>query len=134
MDLLPLTVQAASPHKVSPITRNGCTACHPELAGSDSEEKNAPVIIAIHPDEVSHVTTDLIVAIRERAHRSPVPVAIHWDHGGTYEQVFPENVGEFECGGDFVIKTDPKTWGTTLNGDRTSTKFLTGDVIRPQSS
>ncbi len=23
-----------------------------------SEEKNAPVIIAIHPDEVSHVTTD----------------------------------------------------------------------------
>ncbi|WP_294979863.1 ketose-bisphosphate aldolase [uncultured Microbacterium sp.] len=52
-----------------------------------SEEKNAPVIIAIHPDEVSHVTTDLIVAIRERAHRSPVPVAIHWDHGGTYEQV-----------------------------------------------
>ncbi len=47
-----------------------------------SEEKNAPVIIAIHPDEVSHVTTDLIVAIRERAHRSSVPVAIHWDHGG----------------------------------------------------
>ncbi len=52
-----------------------------------SEEKNAPVIIAIHPDEVSHVTTDLIVAIRERAHRSSVPVAIHWDHGGTYEQM-----------------------------------------------
>lgn len=52
-----------------------------------SEEKNAPVIIAIHPDEVAHVTTDLIVAIRERAHRSSVPVAIHWDHGGTYEQM-----------------------------------------------
>ncbi len=52
-----------------------------------SEEKNAPVIIAIHPDEVSHVTTDLIVAIRERAHRSSVPVAIHWDHGGTYDQI-----------------------------------------------
>ncbi len=34
-----------------------------------SEEKNAPVIIAIHPDEVSHVTTDLIVAIRERDQR-----------------------------------------------------------------
>lgn len=52
-----------------------------------SEEKNAPVIIAIHPDEVSHVTTDLIAAIRERAHRSSVPVAIHWDHGGTFEQM-----------------------------------------------
>lgn len=52
-----------------------------------SEEKNAPVIIAIHPDEVSHITTDLIAAIRSRAHRSSVPVAIHWDHGGTYEQM-----------------------------------------------
>ncbi|MBT8162270.1 MULTISPECIES: ketose-bisphosphate aldolase [Arthrobacter] len=52
-----------------------------------SEEKEAPVIIAIHPDEVAHITTDLIVAMRERAHRSSVPVAIHWDHGGTYEQI-----------------------------------------------
>ncbi|MBN9178192.1 MAG: ketose-bisphosphate aldolase [Microbacterium sp.] len=52
-----------------------------------SEEKNAPVIIAIHPDEVSHITTDLIAAMHARAHRSPVPVAIHWDHGGTYEQI-----------------------------------------------
>lgn len=52
-----------------------------------SEEKNAPVIIAIHPDEVAHVTTDLIAAIRQRAHRSSVPVVIHWDHGGTYDQM-----------------------------------------------
>jgi fructose-bisphosphate aldolase class II len=52
-----------------------------------SEELRAPVIIAIHPDEVSHVTTDLIQAIRSRAHRSSVPVVIHWDHGGTYEQM-----------------------------------------------
>ncbi|MDI9891638.1 ketose-bisphosphate aldolase [Microbacterium sp. NPDC016588] len=52
-----------------------------------SEEKNAPVIIAIHPDEVSHITTDLIPAMHARAHRSSVPVAIHWDHGGSYEQM-----------------------------------------------
>ncbi|NYF11274.1 fructose-bisphosphate aldolase class II [Leifsonia sp. AK011] len=52
-----------------------------------SEELAAPVIIAIHPDEVSHVTTDLILAMRSRAHRSSVPVAIHWDHGGSYEQM-----------------------------------------------
>lgn len=51
-----------------------------------SEEKDAPVIIAIHPDEVRHITTDLIPAMHSRAHRSPVPVAIHWDHGGSYEQ------------------------------------------------
>lgn len=52
-----------------------------------SEELAAPVIIAIHPDEVSHVTTDLIAAMHSRAHRASVPVAIHWDHGGTYEQM-----------------------------------------------
>ncbi|MFY9713079.1 MAG: ketose-bisphosphate aldolase [Microbacterium sp.] len=52
-----------------------------------SEELSAPVIIAIHPDEVSHITTDLIPAMHARAHRSSVPVAIHWDHGGTYEQI-----------------------------------------------
>lgn len=52
-----------------------------------SEELNAPVIIAIHPDEVSHITTDLIAAMHSRAHRASVPVAIHWDHGGTYEQM-----------------------------------------------
>ncbi|MDQ0644663.1 ketose-bisphosphate aldolase [Microbacterium murale] len=52
-----------------------------------SEELAAPVIIAIHPDEVSHISTDLIAAMRSRAHRASVPVAIHWDHGGTYEQM-----------------------------------------------
>lgn len=52
-----------------------------------SEELAAPVIIAIHPDEVAHITTDLIPAMHSRAHRSSVPVAIHWDHGGTYEQI-----------------------------------------------
>ena len=52
-----------------------------------SEEKAAPVIIAIHPDEVSHITTDLIQAMHARAHRSSVPVAIHWDHGGSFEQM-----------------------------------------------
>ncbi len=52
-----------------------------------SEEKAAPVIIAIHPDEVSHITTDLIPAMHARAHRSDVPVAIHWDHGGSYEEI-----------------------------------------------
>jgi fructose-bisphosphate aldolase class II len=52
-----------------------------------SEEHAAPVIIAIHPDEVAHVGTDMIQAVRARAHRSSVPVVIHWDHGGTYEQM-----------------------------------------------
>ncbi len=52
-----------------------------------SEEKNAPVILGIHPDEVQHVGVEMITAVTQRAHRSSVPIAIHWDHGASYEQI-----------------------------------------------
>ena len=51
------------------------------------EEKNAPLIIAIHPDELSHIGVDMLPAIISRAHRSTVPVSIHLDHDATFEQV-----------------------------------------------
>ena len=52
-----------------------------------SEELNAPVIIAIHPDELSHTKTEMVKGIIERLHNSSVPAVVHLDHGGTYEQV-----------------------------------------------
>jgi fructose-bisphosphate aldolase class II len=52
-----------------------------------SEEKDAPLIIAIHPDELSHIGVDVLPAIIQRAHRSSVPVTIHLDHGPTYEKI-----------------------------------------------
>ncbi|GAA3572463.1 ketose-bisphosphate aldolase [Microlunatus spumicola] len=52
-----------------------------------SEEEHAPVIVAIHPDELSHVGVDLLPAVLARAGRSTVPVTVHLDHGATYEQV-----------------------------------------------
>lgn len=52
-----------------------------------SEEKNSPVIIAIHPDELSHIGVDMLPAIIARAHRSSVPVTIHLDHGANHHQV-----------------------------------------------
>ena len=51
------------------------------------EELQAPWIVAIHPDEYDHIGPDLLKAIIARAHRSSVPMAVHLDHGGTYEQV-----------------------------------------------
>jgi fructose-bisphosphate aldolase, class II len=51
------------------------------------EQKGAPWIVAIHPDELKHIGPDLIAAIIARAHRSSVPMTIHLDHGATYEQV-----------------------------------------------
>jgi fructose-bisphosphate aldolase, class II len=52
-----------------------------------SEEKNAPLIVGIHPDEVRHVGADMLAAVSQRAHRSSVPIAIHWDHGASYEEI-----------------------------------------------
>ncbi len=52
-----------------------------------SEEKNAPVIIAVHPDELSHIGTDVIGAVRQKAYKSKIPVCIHLDHGSSFEQV-----------------------------------------------
>lgn len=52
-----------------------------------TEELNAPIIIAIHPDELKHTGVEMVKAIVERLHKSPVPSVIHLDHGASYEQV-----------------------------------------------
>jgi fructose-bisphosphate aldolase, class II len=52
-----------------------------------SEETNAPLIVAVHPDEARHIGREMITGIIERSHGSRVPIAIHWDHGATYEQI-----------------------------------------------
>lgn len=52
-----------------------------------AEEKNAPVIIAIHPDELSHITVEMVRGIVERIHNSTVPAVLHLDHGSTQEQI-----------------------------------------------
>jgi fructose-bisphosphate aldolase class II len=52
-----------------------------------SEAEQAPLLIAIHPDELAHVGIDLVAAALHAARRSSVPVAVHLDHGGTYEQI-----------------------------------------------
>jgi len=52
-----------------------------------SEETNAPLIVAIHPDEVRHIGPEMVRGIVERSHKASVPIAIHWDHGGAYEEI-----------------------------------------------
>jgi len=52
-----------------------------------SEEKQSPVIIAIHPDELSFVCTSFVKAVIEEAIKATVPVCIHLDHGATINQV-----------------------------------------------
>ncbi len=44
------------------------------------EETNSPVILEIHPDELKFIGNEMVLAIREKAIHSKVPVCIHLDH------------------------------------------------------
>ncbi|MCI8551213.1 MAG: ketose-bisphosphate aldolase [Lachnospiraceae bacterium] len=51
------------------------------------EEMQAPVIIAIHPDELEFVEDSFVKAVIEEAHKATVPVCVHLDHGSKIEQI-----------------------------------------------
>lgn len=51
------------------------------------EETNSPVIIEIHPDELSFIGSEMVTAIKEKAYKSPVPVCIHLDHCGDFGKI-----------------------------------------------
>lgn len=52
-----------------------------------AEEKHAPAIIQIHPNEIGLVTDSFIAYVREACHKAKVPMVIHLDHGGSVEDV-----------------------------------------------
>ncbi len=52
-----------------------------------SEEKNSPVILAIHPDELAFVRPAFIKAAIEEAIKTTIPVCIHLDHGSSMGQI-----------------------------------------------
>jgi fructose-bisphosphate aldolase class II len=51
------------------------------------EEKKAPVIIAIHPDELEFIRDSFVKFIIDEAHKASFPVCIHLDHGSSFDQV-----------------------------------------------
>ena len=52
-----------------------------------SEEKRAPVIVAIHPDELSFLRPSFVKTVMEEAIHATVPVCIHLDHGSSMGQI-----------------------------------------------
>ncbi len=51
------------------------------------EEKQAPVIIAIHPDELEFIGDSFVKYVVDEAHKASFPVCIHLDHGASFNQV-----------------------------------------------
>lgn len=52
-----------------------------------ANEHNAPVILAIHPTELEFLGDSFISTCIQEANKSKVPMVIHLDHGGSFEQV-----------------------------------------------
>lgn len=51
------------------------------------EQHQSPVIIAIHPDELSFIGDDFIKMIISAAKNSKLPISLHLDHGSSPEQI-----------------------------------------------
>lgn len=51
------------------------------------EQTRSPMIVAIHPDELRHIGVDLLPSILEHSRNATVPIAVHLDHGTTFDQV-----------------------------------------------
>ncbi len=54
---------------------------------ASANEKNAPVILAIHPTELEFLGDSFISTCIQEAQKSKVPMVIHLDHGGKFEEI-----------------------------------------------
>lgn len=52
-----------------------------------AEETNAPFMMAIHPDELSFLGDSYIAQVHAAIQETKVPIALHLDHGASFEQV-----------------------------------------------
>jgi fructose-bisphosphate aldolase class II len=52
-----------------------------------SEEKQSPLIVAIHPDELSFVRPSFVKMIIDEANKTSIPMVIHLDHGASMAHV-----------------------------------------------
>jgi ABC-type branched-subunit amino acid transport system substrate-binding protein len=53
--------------------------------------------------------------------------------GTTWAQYYPKTLGQYDCNPQYLFQISSTNWGTTLGPDRISTKFLTPNIIKPQT-
>ena len=52
-----------------------------------AEELQAPFIMAIHPTELEFLRDSFVAQVIDAANHTDLPIALHLDHGASYEQV-----------------------------------------------
>ncbi|EGP4986925.1 TPA: ketose-bisphosphate aldolase [Enterococcus faecium] len=51
------------------------------------EEAQAPVMIAIHPEELKFLTDSFVAQVKYAAQQTDIPICIHLDHGADFNQI-----------------------------------------------
>lgn len=51
------------------------------------EEAQAPVMIAIHPEELKFLTDSFVAQVKYAAEQKDIPICIHLDHGADFNQI-----------------------------------------------
>lgn len=51
------------------------------------EEKQSPVIIAIHPNELAYIGVEMVTSIIQKINKSRIPASIHLDHGSSLKEI-----------------------------------------------
>lgn len=80
-------LKVAKENKFAVPAFNICSYDMMKAIMEEVETQNAPVILEIHPDEISYLNDEFVVSAKEYAHNSKVPVVIHMDHGGSVKDV-----------------------------------------------
>ncbi len=52
-----------------------------------AEKNNSPVILEVHPEELSYTGEEFALYLRQLALKASVPVVLHLDHGGSVDDV-----------------------------------------------
>ncbi|MBU2701256.1 fructose-bisphosphate aldolase class II [Sporomusaceae bacterium BoRhaA] len=79
-------LEVAQEHKFAVPAFNAGTGQLLTAMMESAEEKQAPVIMAIHPDELSFLRDSFIASVLYEANHTKIPMVLHLDHGSSYEQ------------------------------------------------
>lgn len=78
---------------------------------SAAEEKNSPAIIQIHPNEIGLVGQNFIAYVRQTVDRTHIPMAIHVDHGATFQDAL---IGIKNGYSSVMIDASAESWDNNI--------------------
>lgn len=80
-------LKVAKEHRFAVGAFNIASAEFARLVIETAEKHHSPVILEVHPEELSYAGEEFALYLRQLALKSSVPVVLHLDHGGSVKEV-----------------------------------------------